>query len=304
MGLKLEHVSYLYGTDTELLVRALDDVNLEIPDGQFIGLIGHTGSGKSTLVQHLNGLLKPSEGTILFNGENIWAQDYSRKTLRSKVGLVFQYPEHQLFETDVFADVCYGPKNLGLEQGEIERRAKKALELVGFPEEFFGQSPFELSGGQKRRVAIAGVMAMEPKILVLDEPAAGLDPEGRDTILSQIRNYHEQTGITVILVSHSMEDIARYANRVLVMSKAKVAMYDTVEKVFARAPELLELGLSVPQVTQVFLMLKAMGMEIDTDVYTVPYAVKTVLKAWNAKHPDKAVPLPQNHKTVQEGGAD
>ena len=154
MGLKLEHVSYLYGTDTELLVRALDDVNLEIPDGQFIGLIGHTGSGKSTLVQHLNGLLKPSEGTILFNGENIWAQDYSRKTLRSKVGLVFQYPEHQLFETDVFADVCYGPKNLGLEQGEIERRAKKALELVGFPEEFFGQSPFELSGGQKRRVAI------------------------------------------------------------------------------------------------------------------------------------------------------
>ena len=172
MGLKLEHVSYLYGTDTELLVRELDDVNLEIPDGQFIGLIGHTGSGKSTLVQHLNGLLKPSEGTILFNGENIWAQDYSRKTLRSKVGLVFQYPEHQLFETDVFADVCYGPKNLGLEQVEIERRAKKALELVGFPEKFFGQSPFELSGGQKRRVAIAGVLAMEPDILVLDEPTA------------------------------------------------------------------------------------------------------------------------------------
>ena len=304
MGLKLEHVSYLYGTDTELLVRALDDVNLEIPDGQFIGLIGHTGSGKSTLVQHLNGLLKPSEGTILFNGENIWAQDYSRKTLRSKVGLVFQYPEHQLFETDVFADVCYGPKNLGLEQVEIERRAKKALELVGFPEKFFGQSPFELSGGQKRRVAIAGVLAMEPDILVLDEPTAGLDPKGRDEILGQISHLQKETGISVVLVSHSMEDIAKYANRVLVMSNKKIAMYDTVEKVFARAPELLELGLSVPQVTQVFLMLKAMGMEIDTDVYTVPYAVKTVLKAWNAKHPDKAVPLPQNHKTVQEGGAD
>ena len=185
----------------------------------------------------------------------------------------------------------------------MRTRVDDAMKLAGIYEQR-NKAPHKLSGGQKRRVAIAGVMAMEPKILVLDEPAAGLDPEGRDTILSQIRNYHEQTGITVILVSHSMEDIARYANRVLVMSKAKVAMYDTVEKVFARAPELLELGLSVPQVTQVFLMLKAMGMEIDTDVYTVPYAVKTVLKAWNAKHPDKAVPLPQNHKTVQEGGAD
>lgn len=215
MGLKLEHVSYLYGTDTELLVRALDDVNLEIPDGQFIGLIGHTGSGKSTLVQHLNGLLKPSEGTILFNGENIWAQDYSRKTLRSKVGLVFQYPEHQLFETDVFADVCYGPKNLGLEQGEIERRAKKALELVGFPEEFFGQSPFELSGGQKRRVAIAGVLAMEPDILVLDEPTAGLDPKER----VRFRHIIEDIGKNsiVLLSTHIVSDIEKAADRILVI---------------------------------------------------------------------------------------
>ena len=285
-------------------MHALEHINLEIPNGQFVGIIGHTGSGKSTLVQHLNGLIKPTSGDIKYQGVSIYSQGYKLKDLRSKVGLVFQYPEYQLFEADIFTDVCFGPKNLGLPQEEVEKRARHALKLVGIDEKFYKQSPFELSGGQKRRVAIAGVMAMEPKILVLDEPAAGLDPEGRDTILSQIRNYHEQTGITVILVSHSMEDIARYANRVLVMSKAKVAMYDTVEKVFARAPELLELGLSVPQVTQVFLMLKAMGMEIDTDVYTVPYAVKTVLKAWNAKHPDKAVPLPQNHKTVQEGGAD
>ena len=222
MGLKLEHVSYLYGTDTELLVRALDDVNLEIPDGQFIGLIGHTGSGKSTLVQHLNGLLKPSEGTILFNGENIWAQDYSRKTLRSKVGLVFQYPEHQLFETDVFADVCYGPqKTSGWSRGRSSGVQKKALELVGFPEEFFGQSPFELSGGQKRRVAIAGVLAMEPDILVLDEPTAGLDPKGRDEILGQISHLQKETGISVVLVSHSMEDVANYVERIIVMNKGK-----------------------------------------------------------------------------------
>ena len=234
----------------------------------------------------------------------MWAEGENLRDFRFLVGLVMQYPEYQLFEETCWKDIAYGPRNMGLDEEEITRRVKRAAEFVGLDEALLQKSPFERSGGQKRRVAIAGVMAMEPKILVLDEPAAGLDPEGRDTILSQIRNYHEQTGITVILVSHSMEDIARYANRVLVMSKAKVAMYDTVEKVFARAPELLELGLSVPQVTQVFLMLKAMGMEIDTDVYTVPYAVKTVLKAWNAKHPDKAVPLPQNHKTVQEGGAD
>ena len=197
MGLKLEHVSYLYGTDTELLVRALDDVNLEIPDGQFIGLIGHTGSGKSTLVQHLNGLLKPSEGTILFNGENIWAQDYSRKTLRSKVGLVFQYPEHQLFEIDVFSDVCFGPKNLGLDKKEVELRAYDALKKVGLPDELFYQSPFELSGGQKRRVAIAGVLAMKPEVLILDEPTAGLDPKGRDEILQQIQDRLQPDHVSV-----------------------------------------------------------------------------------------------------------
>ena len=283
MGLKLEHVSYLYGTDTELLVRALDDVNLEIPDGQFIGLIGHTGSGKSTLVQHLNGLLKPSEGTILFNGENIWAQDYSRKTLRSKVGLVFQYPEHQLFETDVFADVCYGPKNLGLEQVEIERRAKKALELVGFPEKFFGQSPFELSGGQKRRVAIAGVLAMEPDILVLDEPTAGLDPKGRDEILGQISHLQKETGISVVLVSHSMEDIGRTADRLLVMSGGHDVMLDETKRVFSRGEELEKIGLRVPQITKIMQELRSLGCPVDGATLTVDDALHQLIPFFKRK---------------------
>ena len=302
--MQIEDLTHTYSAGTPFQRSAVEGLSMTVGAGEFLGVIGHTGSGKSTLIQHLNGLLQPTSGRILLEGEDIWADPKKIRDVRFKVGLVFQYPEYQLFEETCWKDIAYGPRNMGLDEEEITRRVKRAAEFVGLDEALLQKSPFELSGGQKRRVAIAGVMAMEPKILVLDEPAAGLDPEGRDTILSQIRNYHEQTGITVILVSHSMEDIARYANRVLVMSKAKVAMYDTVEKVFARAPELLELGLSVPQVTQVFLMLKAMGMEIDTDVYTVPYAVKTVLKAWNAKHPDKAVPLPQNHKTVQEGGAD
>lgn len=302
--LETKNLTYTYGVGTPFEKTAVENVNLSVEKGAFVGVIGHTGSGKSTLIQMLNGLIRPTSGQVLLNGEDIWTKPKEIRRVRFQVGMVFQYPEYQLFEETCWKDIAYGPRNMGLDEEEITRRVKRAAEFVGLDEALLQKSPFELSGGQKRRVAIAGVMAMEPKILVLDEPAAGLDPEGRDTILSQIRNYHEQTGITVILVSHSMEDIARYANRVLVMSKAKVAMYDTVEKVFARAPELLELGLSVPQVTQVFLMLKAMGMEIDTDVYTVPYAVKTVLKAWNAKHPDKAVPLPQNHKTVQEGGAD
>ena len=302
--IKVDHLSYVYNPGMPNAVTALDDVSFEVEEGDFVGIIGATGSGKSTLITHMNGLNKPTSGHIIIDGRDLWAEPEKIREFRFLTGLVFQYPEYQLFEETCYKDIAFGPRNMGLDEAEIDRRVHEAADFVGLDEALLQKSPFELSGGQKRRVAIAGVMAMEPKILVLDEPAAGLDPEGRDTILSQIRNYHEQTGITVILVSHSMEDIARYANRVLVMSKAKVAMYDTVEKVFARAPELLELGLSVPQVTQVFLMLKAMGMEIDTDVYTVPYAVKTVLKAWNAKHPDKAVPLPQNHKTVQEGGAD
>ena len=282
----------------------LKGIDLDIRKGEFASIMGASGSGKSTLVQHMNGLLKPTSGRVLFDGRDIWEDPKFTRQIRFHVGLVFQYPEYQLFEETCYKDIAFGPRNMGLDEAEIDRRVHEAADFVGLDEALLQRSPFELSGGQKRRVAVAGVMAMKPRILVLDEPAAGLDPEGRDDILSEVKEYHKKTGTTVLLVSHSMEDIAKYANRVLVMSNKKIAMYDTVEKVFARAPELLELGLSVPQVTQVFLMLKAMGMEIDTDVYTVPYAVKTVLKAWNAKHPDKAVPLPQNHKTVQEGGAD
>ena len=277
MGLKLEHVSYLYGTDTELLVRALDDVNLEIPDGQFIGLIGHTGSGKSTLVQHLNGLLKPSEGTILFNGENIWAQDYSRKTLRSKVGLVFQYPEHQLFEADVFSDVCFGPKNLGLSAEEVEKRARHALKLVGLDEKFYKRSPFELSGGQKRRVAIAGVLAMRPEVMILDEPTAGLDPRGRDEILEQIERLNRQHGLTIILVSHSMEDVARYVDRLMVMDHGRKVFDGTPKEVFRHWKELESMRLAAPQVTYLVQELRAEGVGISDTITTVEEARDALL---------------------------
>ena len=302
--IKVEHLSYVYNPGMPNAVTALDDVSFEVEEGDFVGIIGATGSGKSTLITHMNGLNKPTSGKIIIDGRDLWAEPEKIRDFRFLTGLVFQYPEYQLYEETCYKDIAFGPKNMGLDEAEVDKRVHEAAEFVGLDEALLERSPFELSGGQKRRVAVAGVMAMKPRILVLDEPAAGLDPEGRDEILSEVKDYHKKTGTTVLLVSHSMEDIAKYADKVLVMSRKKIAMYDTVEKVFARAPELLELGLSVPQVTQVFLMLKAMGMEIDTDVYTVPYAVKTVLKAWNAKHPDKAVPLPQNHKTVQEGGAD
>lgn len=279
MALKLEHVSYLYGTDTKLPVRALDDVSLEIPDGQFLGLIGHTGSGKSTLVQHLNGLVAPTEGRILYDNRDVWEKDYPRKELRSNVGLVFQYPEHQLFETDVFADVCFGPKNLGLEKEEIERRANRALELVGFPKDAYGQSPFELSGGQKRRVAIAGVLAMEPKILVLDEPTAGLDPKGRDEILGQISHLQKETGISVVLVSHSMEDVANYVDRIVVMNHGKVLFDDVPHRVFAHVRELEEVGLAAPQVTYILHDLKENGFDVDTSATTIEEAKETILRA-------------------------
>ena len=227
MSIVLEHVNYIYGEDTPLALRALNDICLTIPDGQFVGVIGHTGSGKSTLMQHLNGLIKATEGHIYFNGEDIYQKDYDMKKLRSKVGLVFQYPEHQLFEIDVFTDVCFGPKNLGLDKEEVKRRATDALKKVGLGEEFFYQSPFELSGGQKRRAAIAGVLAMQPQVLILDEPTAGLDPRGRDDILKQIKQLQTQTGMTILLVSHSMEDVAEYVDRIIVMNKGSV-MFDDV----------------------------------------------------------------------------
>lgn len=279
MALKLEHVSYVYGADTELSVRALDDICLEIPEGQFIGLIGHTGSGKSTLVQHLNGLIEPTEGTITYCGRNIWEKDFPRKELRSQVGLVFQYPEHQLFEVDVFSDVCFGPKNLGLPKEEIQERAKRALELVGIPEEYYKQSPFELSGGQKRRVAIAGVLAMQPKILVLDEPTAGLDPRGRDEILSQVAHLKKETGISVVLVSHSMEDVANYVERIVVMNQGRILYDDTPSAVFGHVKELEEVGLAAPQVTYILHRLKENGFDVDVKATTIDEARDTILKA-------------------------
>ena len=281
--IRVEHLKYVYNPGMPDETTALDDVSFSVEEGDFVGIIGSTGSGKSTLISHFNGLNRPTSGRILIDGKDMWEQGADLRAFRFQVGLVMQYPEYQLFEETCAKDIAYGPRNMGLDEAEIDRRVKEVAAFVGLSDELLQKSPFELSGGQKRRVAIAGVMAMHPRVLVLDEPAAGLDPEGRDTILSQIRDYHEKTGITVLLVSHSMEDIAKYANRVLVMSHAKLAMYDTVEKVFGHAQKLLELGLSVPQVTQIFLKLRQMGLDIPTDVYTMPYAVKTIQKALAAR---------------------
>ena len=279
MSIILDHVNYIYGADTPMALKALDDICLQIPDGQFIGIIGHTGSGKSTLVQHLNGLLKAASGSIYFNGEDIYDRDYDRKKLRGRVGLVFQYPEHQLFEIDVFTDVCFGPKNLGLDKKEVELRAYDALRKVGLPDELFYQSPFELSGGQKRRAAIAGVLAMKPEVLVLDEPTAGLDPRGREEILHQIKELQTGTGMTVILVSHSMEDVAEYVDRIIVMNKGRI-MYDDVPKeVFRHCAELEEVGLAPPQVTYILHELRRKGLDVDTDATTVEETAEAVVRA-------------------------
>lgn len=278
MSIILDHVNYIYEAGTAMEYAALKDVNLVIPDGQFIGLIGHTGSGKSTLVQHLNGLLKPTSGNVYYNGADINDSDYNRKELRSKVGLVFQYPEHQLFEIDVFSDVCFGPKNLGLSKKETELRAYAALKQVGLQDEYFYQSPFDLSGGQKRRVAIAGVLAMKPDVLILDEPTAGLDPKGRDEILDQIAKLREETGMTVILVSHSMEDVAKYVDRIIVMNKGQVMLDDEPREVFCHYKELEEVGLAAPQVTYIMQTLKKRGFPVDTDITTIEEATQSVLK--------------------------
>ena len=277
--IKVENLTYIYNEGMPDATTALDNVSFEIEEGDFVGIIGSTGSGKSTLIGHMNGLNKPTSGKIIIDGRDVWADPAKIREFRFMVGLVFQYPEYQLFEETCYKDIAFGPRNMGLSEEEIDRRVRQAAAFVGLDEALLERSPFELSGGQKRRVAVAGVMAMEPRILVLDEPAAGLDPEGRDTILRQVKEYHKKTGVTVLLVSHSMEDIAKYADKVIVMDQRQIAMYDKVDKVFARAPELLELGLSVPQVTKVFLKLRQMGIEIDTDVYTIPYAVKTILEA-------------------------
>ncbi|MCD7883148.1 MAG: energy-coupling factor transporter ATPase [Lachnospiraceae bacterium] len=278
MSIRIEHLNYTYSNGTVFEQHALKDINLELPDGQFIGIIGHTGSGKSTLIQHLNGLLKATSGTIYYNGENIYAEGYSMKQLRGKVGLVFQYPEYQLFETDVFTDVCFGPKNLGLDQAEIERRAADALKMVGLGEEYYKASPFDLSGGQKRRAAIAGILAMEPEVLVLDEPTAGLDPRGRDEILDQVARLHRERKITVVLVSHSMEDVARYVERIIVMNKGEVLYDDEPRKVFRHYQELEAVGLAAPQ--EIYLMheLSALGWDVDTDAATAAEAAESIAK--------------------------
>lgn len=277
MAIIVDKLNYIY-EDAGYQVQALQDISVVIPDGQFLGIIGHTGSGKSTFIQHLNGLIKASSGSIYYNGEDIYDKDYNIKQLRSKVGLVFQYPEHQLFETEVFRDVCFGPKNLGLDRKQTELRAFTALRQVGVPEDLFYVSPFELSGGQKRRVAIAGVLAMNPEVLILDEPTAGLDPKGRDDLLEQLAKLHKERKMTIILVSHSMEDVANYAERILVMDKGKILFDQTPKEVFSHRKELEEIGLGVPQVTCLMQELRSKGFLVASDVTTIEEAKAEILR--------------------------
>lgn len=279
MSIKLDHINYVYSEGTAYEKHALKDVCLEIPHGEFVGIIGHTGSGKSTLIQHLNGLLKASSGALYYNGRNIYEEGYPMKELRTQVGLVFQYPEYQLFEVDVLTDVCFGPKNQGLSPEECKERALEALKLVGLKEKYYQVSPFELSGGQKRRAAIAGVLAMRPKVLVLDEPTAGLDPKGRDDILDQIAYLHKVSDMTVILVSHSMENIAKYADRIIVMDHGQVKYNDTPRAVFAHYLELEKIGLAAPQVTYIMHDLREHGLAVDPRVTTVKEAADEIMRA-------------------------
>lgn len=279
MSIILDKVNHIYSPNTAYEIQALKDINLKIEDGQFIGIIGHTGSGKSTLIQHLNGLMKATSGSIYFHGKDIYDDDFDLRELRNRVGLVFQYPEHQLFETTIFDDVCFGPKNQGLSKEEAGLRAFEALRSVGMPEELYYQSPFDLSGGQKRRVAIAGVLAMKPEVLILDEPTAGLDPAGRDEILDLVARMHRERGITVILVSHSMEDVAKYVQRIIVMNQGSV-MYDgTPKEVFRHYKELETVGLAAPQVTYLMNELKDSGLQVDTDATTIAEARASLLEA-------------------------
>ncbi len=276
-AIQTEHLSYVYSPGTPFEKTAVDDVNVEIEEGAFVGVIGHTGSGKSTLIQHFNGLLAPTKGRVLIGGEDLWADKSKLRQFRFQVGLVFQYPEYQLFEETVYKDIAFGPTNMGLSADEVNRRVLEAAAAVGLREKHMEKSPFELSGGQKRRVAIAGVLAMRPKVLILDEPTAGLDPRGRDRILGQLREYHEQMHNTVLLVSHSMEDVARYCGRVLVMNRSRLFLYGDTREVFERADEISGMGLSVPQVTRIFLGLKEKGYDVRTSIYTMDEAKAELL---------------------------
>ena len=279
MSIELRNVTYKYSTGTAYEMVALDNISLQIPDGQFIGIIGHTGSGKSTLIQHFNGLIRPTSGQVLFDGEDIWGEKYDRRHLRSQVGLVFQYPEHQLFETDVLTDVCFGPKNLGCSEEECKERALEALHQVGLKEKYYHMSPFDLSGGQKRRVAIAGVLAMNPKMLVLDEPTAGLDPKGRDDILDKVKELHETRGISIAIVSHSMEDMAKYVERIIVMNHGHMPFDGTPREVFSHYLELEKIGLAAPQITYIMHALAEHGLAVNTEASTVSEAKDSILKA-------------------------
>ncbi len=270
-------LTHTYSAGTPFEHKAIDNVELQVMPGEFLGIIGHTGSGKSTLIQHLNGLLRPTDGQILLDGKDIWAKPKEIRKVRFQVGLVFQYPEYQLFEETVYKDIAFGPKNMGLQGEEIDRRVRQAAVFAGLDEDMLERSPFELSGGQKRRVAIAGVIAMEPKVLILDEPTAGLDPRGREAILAQLRAYHEQKGSTIILVSHSMEEIARNVDRIVVMSHAHKLMDGTPEEVFSRAEELLQVGLDVPQVTKVAMELQKRGLLQESSVYTIEELARRLL---------------------------
>lgn len=283
MSIILDKVNYVYSEKTAYEIHALKDISLKIEDGEFIGIIGHTGSGKSTLIQHLNGLVKATSGGIYYNGQDIYDEDFKMKELRGKVGLVFQYPEHQLFETTIFADVCFGPLNQGLSKKDAELRAFTALRSVGLPEEYWYQSPFELSGGQKRRVAIAGVLAMKPEVLVLDEPTAGLDPQGRDEILDQVAKMHKELGMTIILVSHSMEDVAKYVDRLIVMNHGSVMLDGTPREVFHYYQELEEVGLAAPQVTYLMHELRKKGIPVDGEATTLEEAKASILKCFQER---------------------
>ena len=276
--LEIKNLSYKYGVGTPFEIAALDNINLTVEKGEMLAIIGHTGSGKSTLIQHFNSLLKPSEGKILLDGKDINESRESAHHARFRVGLCFQYPEYQLFESTVYKDIAFGPANMGLDKAEIDRRVRKAAEFVGLKESMFEKSPFDLSGGEKRRVAIAGVMAMEPEVLIMDEPAAGLDPRGRRVILDLIRNYREKTGSTVIIVSHSMEDVASIAEKILVLNKGKVAFYGSVDEVFSYDEELKDMGLNIPQITRIFAELGRYGFNLDRSTYTIDDAAEKILQ--------------------------
>ncbi len=281
--LETKDLSFLYSKGTTSQVAAINDINVKIERGELVGVIGHTGSGKSTLIEHFNAILKPTSGSVFLDGNDIWQDKKNIRSVRFKVGVCFQYPEYQLFEETVEKDVGFGPKNMGLSAEEISKRVRSALSFVGLDESYLEKSPFDLSGGEKRRVAIAGVMAMEPEVLVLDEPCAGLDPRGRDTVLSLIKEYKEKTGSTVIVVSHSMEDVSRLATKILVMNESRLAYYDTVKNVFSHADELYSMGLDIPQYTRLFLLLKEAGYDINTDIYTFEEAKKELLRLFNGR---------------------